>query len=86
MPASAQFRTPSAESVWATICMSRRSASRTAARRVAAGYWTVRGFAVGVNMPPVAIILMQSAPSFFCRRTAVTTSSTVSASVPNIQQ
>ena len=86
MPASTQFRTPSAERVWATICRSSRSASTTAARSVATGYWTVRGFAVGVNIPPVAIILMQSAPSFFWRRTATTTSSWVSASVPNMWQ
>ncbi len=66
--------------------IARRSASRTAAASVSTGYWTVRGFAVGVNIPPVAMILMQSAPSFFCRRTATTTWSSVSASVPNMWQ
>ena len=41
---------------------------------------------MGVNIPPVAIILMARAPSLTCRRMACTTSSFVSASVLKNQQ
>ena len=77
---------PCADNVWATICTLSRSASYTAARRVSTSYCGIRGFAVGVNMPPVAIILMARAPSLTCRRIACTTCSLVSASVPKNQQ
>lgn len=63
-----------------------RAASWTAMRIVDAGYWVLRGFAVGVNMPPVAMILIASAPCLTCARTAVATWSGVSASVPKNQQ
>ena len=61
-------------------------ASSTAAFKTLTEYCGFLGFAVGVNIPPVAIILMTFAPSFNCVRTACRTWSSVSASVPKNQQ
>jgi hypothetical protein len=63
IPASTQLIIPSAERVWATIVTPIRSASVTAALSILVLYCGLRGLDVFVNIPPVAIIFIDYAPS-----------------------
>ena len=85
MPASTQARIPDAAWAWAATRRPALRASSIAARISASVSCDDPGSTPGVMTPPVAKILMTSAPILSCSRTALRTSSGPSASRPNHQ-
>src|SRR6266850_5748626 len=82
MPPSRQLAMPSLPMAWAAVRRPALRASSMAARTSSAVSWAEFGSTPGVITPPVAKILMTSAPALSCSRTALRTSSGPSASRP----
>ena len=82
MPPSRQLAIPSVPMAWAAVRRPAFRASSIAARTSSSVSWAEVGSTPTVMTPPVAKILMTSAPALSCSRTALRTSSGPSASRP----